>query len=60
MIECMYVCMYVCMIGVELEILDTPPHMASIASPYRNLITVEAISVDGAYACVTGMYVCMY
>jgi D-3-phosphoglycerate dehydrogenase len=40
--------------GVEVEISSSPPSLASIASPYRNLVTVEATSDSGVNTIVTG------
>lgn len=41
-------------LGVESEVLDRPPLLASIASPYRNLIAVEVIADSGLKTKVTG------
>lgn len=41
-------------LGVEVEVLERPPLLASIASPYRNLIAVEVTDESGQKAKVTG------
>eukprot|EP00952_Eustigmatos_sp_NYUAD-ZCMA_P007625 32191-Eustigmatos_ZCMA.PRE.1 len=44
-------------LGLNMEIYDQAPSLASVNSPYRNLISIKAFTADGQRTMATGSVV---